>query len=415
MLPNFTPSPVVAHILHTLLDLYERRYTARLDYTAHQALRFDVQAAAQLDYHSQIDPMPRQLINEQLRALEQLGWIKLDWLPGETGHLLASVTLAPAYTPHVFTWLRRTPQAEQRAQLIDLLLADRFRFGDWRLSALQHTIQQLKTDRSPAPFSLDDSEFNRDLLTALAALDSVREETPYRVFSVRLFNDSKRLDRLSGALCTLARRHQTAWRDWPNEDILRELNLTSNPTHLYLYGPWRLIDDAGQVITLNEFKPSVGLAASQAQHVQQAWVETDHVICIENVTTFYELIRHTVEPLAAICLWGNPSPACRNVLSCLPPETPLLIWADIDYGGLNILAQLREQINSRALPYRMDIETLETYAHWARPLTVNDVRHLDQLLRRAAIADMHPLIEHMLRRQLKLEQEAIVFPEATIS
>jgi hypothetical protein len=122
--------------------------------------------------------------------------------------------------------------------------------------------------------------------------------------------------------------------------------------------------------------------------VQQARVETDHVICVENVTTFYELIRHTAEPLAAICLWGNPSPACRNVLSRLPLETPLFIWADMDYGGLNILAQLREQVNSRAQPYRMDIETLETYAQWARPLTVNDVRHLEQLLRRAAIADI---------------------------
>jgi hypothetical protein len=209
---NFTPSPDAALILNTLLDIYERRYTARSNNGTHQALRCDIDSLLLPGYRSQIDPAPRQITNEQLIKLEQLGWVKLDWLQGETGHLLASVTLAPAYTPQVFDWLGRTPQAEQRTQLIDLLLADRFRFGDWRLSALQHTIKQLKTDRSPAPFSLDDSEFNRDLLTALAALDTVREETPQRVFSVRLFNDSKRFDRLSSASCTLA-RHQTAWHD----------------------------------------------------------------------------------------------------------------------------------------------------------------------------------------------------------
>ncbi len=337
-----------------------------------------------------------------------MGWVKLDWLPGETGHLLATVTLTPEYVAEVFKWLKRTPQAEQRAQLIDLLLADRFRFNDWRRNALQHTIDQLKTDRSPAPFSLVDTELNRDLLIALSALDTVREETPQRVFSVRVFNDSKRFDSLSSAVGTLARHHQTAWHDWSNEDILRELNLTANPTHLYLHGPWHLIDGAGQVITLSEFEPSVGLAASQAQHVQQAWVETDHVICVENVTTFYELIRHATESLAVICLWGNPSPACRQLLSCLPPELPLRVWADIDYGGLNILAQLREQVNMRAQPYCMDVETLKAHSQWARPLTANDVHHLKRLLRRKALADMHSLIEHMLQRQLKLEQEAVI-------
>ncbi len=140
MLPNFTPTPAVAHILHALLDRYERRYTTRSNNTTHQALRFDLQAASLPDYHSQIDPAPRQIANEQLSALEQLGWIRLDWLPGETDHLLATVTLAPAHTAKVFTWLKRTPQARQRAQLIDLILADRFRFDDWRLDALQHTI-----------------------------------------------------------------------------------------------------------------------------------------------------------------------------------------------------------------------------------------------------------------------------------
>ena len=174
MLPDFTPSPVVDHILDTLLDLYERRYTARSDNAPagrHQALRFDFHAASRASL-SQPDrsgtPSDRQ--RTAARA-EHLGWVKLDWLPGETGHLLATVTLKPDHTTEVFTWLKRTPQAAQRAQLIDLLLADRFRFDDWRLNALHHTIAQLKTDRSPAPFSLIDTEFNRDLLIALAALD----------------------------------------------------------------------------------------------------------------------------------------------------------------------------------------------------------------------------------------------------
>ncbi len=422
---NFTPSTDVATILHDLLDAYERRRLRPSAHTEHptRSIRYVLAGTSLPDYHSQIDPSPRQIANEQLQQLERLSLVKLDWLPGETGHLLASVTLVPEGADALFAWLGRTPEAVRRARLMDSLLGERFRFDGWRLTAVQGSLDQIKAGKSPSPFSLTDEAFNRDLLTALAALDQVKEETPYRVFSVRVFNDSKRLEDLLGALCTLARRGNLDWRDWSNDEILRELNLTANPTHIYLHGPWRLADDAGQVISLGEFDPSVGLPAAQAHHVRRVSVEAGHVVCVENPTAFYELVRHakgkpTEAPalssgrLAAICLWGNPSPACRHLLrrlvAELPEAVPLYVWADIDYGGLNILAHLREQVSPRFEPYRMDVETLEAHARWARPLTTGDARNLNRLASRASLADMRPLLVHMLERGLKLEQEAII-------
>ncbi len=255
---------------------------------------------------------------------------------------------------------------------------------------MQWCFEQLQAEKSPAPFSLTDEVFNRDLLTALAALDGVTEETPHRVFSVRVFNDSKRFEALKGAVGTLARHNQPEWRGLSNDEILRELNLVANPGHLYLHGPW-------QLITLGEFYPSVGLPTAQAARLRRVTVATPNVICIENPTSFYELIRNATTHSAlktqhsVLCLWGNPSPACRHLLSCLPAETQLWVWADIDYGGLNILAQLREQVNPHARPYLMDIETLEAHAQWAHPLTPADSQNLTRLLRRPALADMQAL------------------------
>ena len=87
---------------------------------------------------------------------------------------------------------------------------------------------------------------------------------------------------------------------------------------------------------------------------------------------------------------------------------PLLAWADLDYGGLRILAQLRAHVSRRFRPYRMDVETLEAHARWAQPLTRGDARNLRRLMRHATLVDMRPVIEHMLARGLKLEQEAVV-------
>jgi len=402
----FISSPDVTVVLHNLLDQYERRKDPHA-----RVIRCDLEALDLPGYHSQFDPEPRQVANEQFQGLEEQGMVALTWLPGQTGHLLQAVALNPNRANDAFALLNRDPLAARRARLRDLLLGDRFRLDGWRLQAVQHTLGQLEAERSPAPFSLTDEEHNRDLLAALVALADVTEETPMRAFSVRVFNDSKRFEALRGAVVRLARRGQPDWRDLRPDEMLQELGLTAHPGHLYLYGPWRLVDGRGIVHALGDFEPSVGIPTRLAAKVRQVAVDARRVVCVENLTPFYELIRHEPEGLAALYLGGNPSPACRHLLRCLaetaPEGVPLLVWADLDYGGLSIVAQLRRLVSRRFAPYQMDIETLEAHALWARPLTPADERRLARLARHPYLTDVRPLIQHMLARGLKLEQEAI--------
>jgi len=411
----FTPTLDVVVIVNSLLDIYERR-----DGAPKQTVRVKLeQLAADLPgYFSQIDPLPRVTANEQLAALEKRGLLYLGWEPGQTGHLLAAVSLEASRTGLLYTLLKRQPLAEQRARLRDLLLADRFRLAGWRLRAVEHCLAQLQAHRSSAPFSLTNEAWNRDLLAALVALpgEATTEERPYRVFSVRLFNDSKRFDALKNTVARLARRYKPAWRDLTLPETLRELGLVANPDHLYLFGPWQLVDAEGQVVSLAEFYPSVGIPAALAAQVQQARVDAPRVVCVENLASFYELVRHEGGDLATLCLWGNPSPAARHLLrrlaDSLAEDAPLYLWADIDYGGLNILAHLRQNVSPRFLALRMDCATLDQFARWGHPLTQNDRRNLARLRQHAALADMAPVIDHMLLNDLKLEQEAIVLAGA---
>ncbi len=413
MMISFVPTSDVAAILHILLDVYERRGGA-----PRHAVRvsLDDVAGTLPGYYSQADPAPRATANEQLLELERRGLVRLAWQPGQQGHLLNTVTLEPERVEGTYALLEREPLFERVARLRALLLGDRPRLDGWRKRALERCLNQLKANKSPAPFDLDDDGWNRDLLAALLALpdaasESVQEETPYRVFSVRVFNDSKRFESFKGAIARLARRCQPEWRGLSSQETLRELGLVANPGHIYLYGPWQLVDDCGQVTSLSEFYPSVGIPAALAARVERVRVNAARVVCVENLTSFYELIRHESQDLAALCLWGNPSPASRHLLrrlaDDLSPDTSLLVWADVDYGGLNILAQLREQVSTRFAPYRMDQHTLDAHAHWAHPLTPADERNLARLRRRPALADVEPLIDYMLLRGTKLEQEAI--------
>jgi hypothetical protein len=411
----FRPTPDVTTILNQLCDIYERRGEQ-----PRQAVRVDLaEIAANLPgYFSQTEPTPRAAANEQLLGLARLGLLQLTWQPGQSGHLLQSATLEATHSQHLYALLKREPMAAQRQRLRQLLLGDRFRLDGWRLQVIEHCLDQLKAQKSPAPFSLTDDAWNQDLLAALIALpgDETTAEIPYRVFSVRLFNDSKRFDSLKASIARLARRHHSLWRSLSSPEILRELGLVANPGHLHLYGPWQLVDKAGQVMSLGEFQPSVGIPAALAARVQRVRVDAARVVCVENLAPFYELVRYEGQGLAALCLWGNPSPVTRHLLRCLTqelsPAVPLYVWADIDYGGLNILAHLRRQVSPRFAPYRMDATTLEAHAHWAQPLTGADKRNLDRLRHQPALTDMVPLIGLMLQRELKLEQEAVTLSNA---
>ncbi|HSJ55307.1 MAG TPA: Wadjet anti-phage system protein JetD domain-containing protein, partial [Anaerolineae bacterium] len=233
-----------------------------------------------------------------------------------------------------------------------------------------------------------------------------------RAFSARTFNDSKRFEDLLGAVVRLARRHEPEWRDLRGHEVLAELGLVTNPGHLVLAGAWRLVDGEGTIYELGSFRPSVGIPAHLAATVRQVTAAAEQVVCVENLAPFYELVRRERERLAVLYLGGNPSPACRHLLACLatgaPEAPPLGVWADLDAGGLSILAQVRRLVSPRFAPYLMDVETLESHAHWAQPLTPGDERRLARLSGHPHLQDVKPLIQHMLARGFKLEQEALL-------
>lgn len=425
---SFTPSPDVSVALNALLDILERRplkngtRNTQHESTQHatRSIKVTLSNLPLPNYFSQTDPTPRIIANEQLQILERANLIQLTWLPGETSHILQSITLPK--TEHetrnteLFNLLSRTPLATNRSRLESHLLADKFRFqDDWRACAIHYILNQLKAGKSPAPFSLADSNLTLDLLAVLQALPTLTAETPYRVFSVRVFNDSKRFEAIKNQLVSLARFGNPEWKRIPAEEVLRELNLVANPNYIHLAGNWQLTTINGEILNLSGFTPSIGFPAAQTSSLQS--VRADSVLLIENLTTFHQQVdKYTSKQVdngtrntqhAVICTYGNPSPAIRRVLRLLPETTPIYLWSDLDYGGFNILSQLRRFVSEQIQPYLMDVDTLESNIPRARPLTDSDRANIKRLLLRPELRDVRPVIEHLLKRGLKLEQEGV--------
>lgn len=439
---SFLPTPDVTLLLNVLLDKLENRSKQEKESGPDNLPRrsYPVKIClTEIDlpgYFSQADPEPRLLANQQLRELEKQGQVILTWLPGETGHLLQAVSLCSQSASDKMTegWLtdnlptslyrllKREPLASRRAHLESLLLADQFRFpaDDWRARAVHYILHQIRVGKSVSPFRLPDAAWNLDLLAILAALPGLNVETPYRVFSVQIFNDSKRFDELKPALARLARLANPHWKHLSAEELLSDLNLVANPTYIHLSGNWQFTISSGEILSLGGFSPAMGFPAIQAASIQDVTVHADAVLCIENLTAFHEFVRnqtflqagklHLADQLAIICIMGNPSPAIRQLLRLIPEQIPIFLWADLDYGGFNILRQLRRQVSRRVQPYLMDRTTLDAYAHLSRPLAQQDEHNLRQLVSCIDLEDVHPALEYLCKRRLKLEQEALYLP-----
>ena len=145
---------------------------------------------------------------------------------------------------------------------------------------------------------------------------------------------------------------------------------------------------------------------------------------IENLTTFF---RWNEPATLMVYLGGYHNTIRRRLLQKIYrafPQAEYRHFGDMDAGGFEIYRDLREKTGIPFEPYRMDTETLNEYRSFARPLTDNDRKRLQKMIAgrdgragdsevsgeggdAGAFAEFSELISHMLRGNIKLEQECI--------
>lgn len=90
------------------------------------------------------------------------------------------------------------------------------------------------------------------------------------------------------------------------------------------------------------------------------------------------------------------------------PQAEYLHFGDIDIGGFEIYQDLRRRTGIPFRPYLMGIEQLQQYGGYAKKLTENDRKRLDELLKKEEYREVWPVLQYMKENGGKLEQECIV-------
>ena len=431
-------------ILNALLDKYERSAHYRGDSLVKRRVSFPVRPDTLPAYFDDSTARFKKEINQGAEMLERRGIICIRWVKHERGNLIDRIDLALDHVQAAYEFAGRTPKSDHVTRSIEVIRTyrDKVKSEGWLSEFLDYALQRLSARESVARyFDITDHNETENILRALVALSALDEETTKRVFSARVLGDSKAFERIEGRIRAILRDFHPMGGD-PGE-ILAELGLVDTFQYVYLSGEitvqidlepsdYRKSDkvqigrqSCGRPVDLGCFVPDVGLPTPMIEHLQITSLEADYVITIENLTSYHEFLRANPghrdtsgRKYLAIYLGGYHNRPRRELLRriyCYTQDNPMpgatcdfYHWGDIDYGGFSIFVHLRRSLGIEIKPYMMDLDTLIRYEKFAKPLSKGYAARLRRLLDDPEFECFYPVIEYMLKKGIRLEQEASI-------
>lgn len=414
-------------VLEHLLDSYERSKTFQGENQVNQSFSVNIGKLfpryhddAEYDYFCQVN-----------EAMEELGNVSLVALEYERRGILKKVRLNPERLDECYALLGRTPRRQEQQELIEvwekLFLWESgvdTEEGTEKLLPLHRYIeaQRIRIGKNQNVEHYDHNlQEYRDLLLAAKAVLENQEEVFIRNFSMKLFHDSKRVEQLAPKLEGLLYQYGEFQEKGA---VLEECGVVHTPTYVMMKGNGVLTlgtvnsmqeNKGEQKIDLSRLSGDIALSTQSLKSLTGVEVFGNRVVTVENLTSFHD---YTAGEDFVIYLGGFHNKVKRDFLVYLyqrNPEKEYRHFGDIDAGGFYILEHLKRKTGIAFYSLCMDVATLQRYEADQKSLTENDRKRLQQLRetlqdqkRRGECAeDYGEVIDYMMDRGCKLEQEAV--------
>ena len=424
---GFDLSPSQKDLLHLLLDRMEGSNTLeRMISVRITEERFPV-------YYDDSNPQALRNWEREVTSLEAQGWIEIDRGKGADAHRILRVRLNRGFETTIATALKRwnlNQWQEEMQQLYGRYLSDArsnhtlypkgwVKFLDLKMNS----IQKLRPSYEKRTEVKEETEL---LLAALEKIICPSSRTSYgkapltwRQFAVFEFGDSKKLNSIKSKV--LRHLYEIVAPTLENLDlaILDEFGIEAKEELLMLAGPFSARGSTKKSplhIDGHHWRPFVAIPRSMVKEHAFTWDFSlaSGVLTIENEEVFQSWCRvqnaspHT-STLIALYIGGFPSRFKIDFLKTIPSHYPFHHWGDLDVGGIQIFRYLERELNREIRPYRMGPELLEKHKISTQGLEVSEVQRLETILKELPMTHaLRSLIEEMIRKKLKLEQEAVM-------
>lgn len=326
---------------------------ARAERSALSSGRTAKEQVRKLDAYWALPLKERDAFHERMRVAERRGAIAVDWSKqggdDKTVDLISVESIAALAT---FLGIKTSADEIQTAH--ELL-------APWSSQPrVQQILERWRSGKKARGLGAASASMFVDALTVLDALTRAPDEDQVvRRLSVKLFSDSKRIERLHRPLDLLTNESILAMARTPHE-LFNELGLVKEPQPFLIAGSGTVRLSPDQLAPV--LRPFLGVASKAIEGYSGT---PDWVLSIENLTTFHLCSQLPLARQGLIVYTGGmPSPswasAYSKILEGCSSAIPILHWGDIDSGGFRIAARLREVVprSRQFLPWLMDPRSL---------------------------------------------------------
>lgn len=389
-------SSEISNLRAAILEEFQRDYPASAQFRGGRALRKG--RWEQIFPGIETDPQVKEEFLSAAEELEAEGILTIKWARHRRGDRIEALYLKDPARLHQLLGL---PSPEQQREE-SLSMLNKFRAGagtsrpennppGFTAALIEHLQARLEAF---IPTPCDDPRNLGDLLTLLSAEPGLIAELPLRAISVRLYNNSKRLERLLPQADKLS-------MSAAGEKLSDRFGLVRNYPQTALRGELELMLQDGQSWRLagNPLFVELQLADRLALISAEA-----PVLVVENKETFMTLPFAKCGFAGIVYGGGHLNPAVVKILRLIEQSgLEMYYFGDLDPDGLLIFQQARSLLKGQLIPWHMDADTYHSYVRFGYPLSEGSLARLSQL-HEPRLSELSELIQRYRRG---VEQEVI--------
>jgi hypothetical protein len=307
----------------------------------------------------------KQTFHAAMRDAERKGALRIEWdkLAGEDGQILRVVLLDGDKTASILGVIPLWDACQRAESALS---------GHRDNTTVQKLLVAWREGKRPRGIGPEQIESVLNALYVISELGSCGyEDVPVRQLSVRLFRDSKHIEKkLLPILDYLTQDDETCTLARQPEDVLATLGLVKFPQPVLISGRAAAHFNNGDSIDLPA--PYIGLAPQSLKAIKLA-VDARYILTVENFTPFNEIARGKAGPVEGVVIYtaGMPSPSFLRFIALLlngtPSRIPVYHWGDIDLGGFRIadvLANQIERLGGKLSLWNMNPENVQDILRW---------------------------------------------------
>lgn len=385
-------------ILNELLNKYERSNASKFDNAKHKPIRLEIRDKVfEGKRNGSIE------LDEAIARIEKLDFCKITYVDGELSRI--ELVVNQSNIARIYRYLNRSNPADRKSNLLKYLHEIESTSSSVVTNLKNDFISQIEQGKFFAIESFYGAiEDLKDSIKALNEIALLEQDIPERVFSVKVFSDSKRFSAIRHKVERIIRDYGDEPFD-EDDDVIAACGVVKNVTYAFIKGNI-VLNINGQNIDLNLLGNEFAINDSMIQSMKIEKINASKLITVENLTSFYQ---ENSSDSVIIYLGGFHNKIRRDLIvkiynSCR--DIRPLHFGDIDAGGFYILNHLRAKTGIKFAPLKMSIHELIQYRDYCKRLTENDKKRLLKMKTDPAFEEFGQIISYMLENDIKLEQEA---------